>query len=84
MSTVSSEIRIARRSGAVDSVMFSHSDLISRWAVLVFESWVYIFFFNFWLCYVSFMSNIFSTVLLNGFLIGRLFDRKPDKLLQML
>ena len=84
MSTVSSEIRDARRSGAVDSVMFSHSDLISRWAVIVIESWYIFSFFNFWLCNVSFMSNIFSTVLLNGILIGRLFDRKPDKLLQML
>ena len=60
----------------MDSVMFSHSDLISRWAVIVFASWyIYIFFLIVWLCYVSFMSNIFSTVLLNGFLIGRLFDR---------
>ena len=29
----------SRRSGAVDSVMFSHSDLISRWMGIVFESW---------------------------------------------
>ena len=79
MSTVSSEIRDARRSGAVDSVMFDFK--MGGYSVRVL---VYIFFFNFWLCYVSLMSNIFSTVLLNGFLIGRLFDRKQDKLLQML
>ena len=78
MSTVSSEIRDARRSGAVDSVMFSLSDLILKWAVLVFESW-YIFAF---LIFGFIMSVLCRT--LNGFLIGRLFDHKPDKLLQML
>ena len=42
MNTVLSETRDAfttRLSGAVDSVMFSHSDLTSRWAGIVFESW---------------------------------------------
>ena len=42
MNRVLSEIRDAfttRLSGAVDGVMFSHSDLISRWAGIVFESW---------------------------------------------
>ena len=40
MNTVLSEIRDAftsRLSGAVDSVMFSHSDLIPNWAGIVFE-----------------------------------------------
>ena len=61
MSTVSIEIRDARRSGAVDSVMFSDSDLISRWAFIVFESW-YIFsvlIFGFVmsvLCHMRFLS----------------------------
>ena len=52
MNTVLREIRDAfttRLSGAVDSVMFSDSDLISRWARIVFESWYrfshFIFFF---------------------------------------
>ena len=34
-----------RPSGAVDNVMFSHSDLISRWAGKVFESWYSFFCF---------------------------------------
>ena len=41
MNTVLREIREAfttTLSGAVDSVMFSHSALISRWAGIVFES----------------------------------------------
>ena len=59
MSTVSSEIRDDRRSGAVDSVMFSHSDLISRWAVIVFESWYIFSFFNFWLFLCQFYVEHF-------------------------
>ena len=39
--------KLARRSGAVDSVMFSHSDLISRLAGIVFESWYRFSFFFF-------------------------------------
>ena len=65
MNTVLREIRDAftsRLSGAVDSVMFSHSDLISRWAGIVFESWYRFSHFTFFLfCYVSHISNIFST-----------------------
>ena len=88
MNTVLSEICDAvtpRLSGAVGSVMFSHSNLISRWAGIVFESWYRFAHFSFLFCYVSHtcISNIFSTGLLNGCLIGRLFDRKPNKLLQM-
>ena len=86
MYTVLSEIRDAfttRLSGAVDSVMFSHSDLISKWTGIVFESWYRFSHFTFLFCYISHISNIFSTGLLNGCLIGRLFDCKPNKLLQI-
>ena len=90
MNTVLRKIRDAfttRLSGAVDSVMFSHSDLISRWAGIVFESWLD-FHFTFLFYYVSHISNIFFhytlfSGLLNGCLIGRLYDRKPNKWLHM-
>ena len=65
MNTVLREIRDAfttRLSGAVNSVMFSDSDLISRWAGIVFESWYIFSHFTFVLfCYVSHISNTFST-----------------------
>ena len=64
MNTVLREIRDAFTtglSGAVDSVMFSDSDLISRWAGIVFESWYRFSHFNFLFSYVSHISNIFST-----------------------
>ena len=48
-----------RLSGAVDSVMFSHSYLISRWAGMVFESWYRVSHFTFLFCFVSHISNIF-------------------------
>ena len=86
MNTVLSEICDAvttRLSGAVDSVMFSHSDLISRWAGIVFESCYRFSHFSFLFCYVKSYLEHFSTGLPNGRLIGRLFDRKPNKLLQM-
>ena len=86
MNTILSKICDAvttRLSGAVDSVMFSHSDLISRWAGVVSESWYRFSHFSFMFCYVSHISNIFFTGLLNGCLIERLFDRKPNKLLKM-
>ena len=54
-----------RLSGAVDIVMFSHLDLISRWAGIVFESWYRFSHFTFLLCYVSFHYTFFSG-LLNG------------------
>ena len=50
-----------RLSGAVDSVMFSHSDVISRWAGIVFESWYRFFLYKFLFSYVSCISNIFPT-----------------------
>ena len=62
MNTVLSEICDAvtpRLSGAVGSMMFSHSDLISRWAGIVFESWYRFSHFSFLFCYVSHISNIF-------------------------
>ena len=64
MNTVLREIRdefTTRLTGAVDSVMFSDSDLISRWAGIVFESWYRFSHFPFLFCYVSHISNIFST-----------------------
>ena len=89
MNTVLREIRGAfttRLSGAVDSVMFSHSDLISRWAGIVFESWYRFSHFTFLLCQ-SYLEHLFHYTffsgLLNGCLIGRLYDHKPNKLLQM-
>ena len=84
MHTVLSELRDAfttRLSGAVDSVMFSHSDLISMW--VVFESWFKDFLILLFCFVMSYLEHFFSTGLLNGCLIGRLFDRKPNKLLQM-
>ena len=92
MNMVLSEIRDAfyttRLSGAVASLMFSHSDLISRWAGIVFESWYMfsIYFFVFSVMSVIsrfFFHYTFFSGLLNGCLIGRLYDRKPNKLLQM-
>ena len=62
MNTVLSEICDAVTpglSGAVGSVMFSHSDLISRWAGIVFESWYRFSHFSFLFGYVSHISNIF-------------------------
>ena len=90
MNTVLSEIRDAfttRLSDVVDSVMFSHSDLISRWAGIVFQSWYRFSHFTFLYCYVSHISNIFFhytffSGVLKGCLIGRLYDRKTNKLLQ--
>ena len=64
MNTVFREICDAfttRLSGAVDSVMFSDSDLISRCAGIVIESWFRFSHFPFLFCYVSHISNIFST-----------------------
>ena len=71
-----------RLSGAVDSVMFSHSDLISRWAGIVFEPW-YRFFSSYFFLVMSVVSEHFShctffSGLLNGCLTGRLFDRKTN------
>ena len=74
MNTVLREIRDAfttRLSGAVDSVMFSHSDLISRWAGIVFETWYFTFLF----CYVSHISNIFPLHILL-WTAERMSDRK--------
>ena len=88
MNSALREIREAftpRLSGAVDSVMYSDSDLISRWAGIVFES-LYRFYFFVLLCqsYLEhFFHYTFFSGLLNGCLIGRLYDRKPNKLLQM-
>ena len=62
MNTVLREIRDAfttRLSGAVDIVMFSDSDLNSRWAGIVFESSYRFSHFTFLFCYVSHISNIF-------------------------
>ena len=64
MNTVLRKIRDAfttSLSGAVDSGVFSHLDLISRWADIVFESWYRFSHFTFLFCYVSHISNIFST-----------------------
>ena len=49
-----------RLCGAVDSVISSHSDLISRCAVMVFESWYNCFLFNFLYCYVIVSRTFFS------------------------
>ena len=62
MNTILSKIRDAfttRLSGAVDSVMLSHSDLNSRWAGILFESWYRVSHFTFLFCYVSHISSIF-------------------------
>ena len=64
MNTVLREIRDAftpRLSGAVDSVMFSLLDLISRCAGIVFESWYRFSHFTFLFCYVSHIPNISTT-----------------------
>ena len=78
MNTVLREIRDAfttRLSGAVDSVMFSHSDLISTAAGIVFESWYRFSHFTFLFCYVSHISNIcFLHILLCT--AERMSDRK--------
>ena len=68
MNTGVREIRDAfttRLSGAVDSVMFSDSDLISRWAVIVFESGYRFSHFTFFFCYVSHIANIFPLHILD-------------------
>ena len=63
-----------RLSGAVDSVVFSHSDLISRWAGIVFESW-YRFFYLFFLI-MSVVSRTFFPMHILFVTAERMSDRK--------
>ena len=74
MKTVLSEIRDAfktRLSGAVDSVMFSHSDLISRWAGIVFESWC----IDFLILLFCFVLSVISRTFFH-WIAERMSDRK--------
>ena len=78
MNTVLREIRDAfttKLSGAVVSVMFSHSDLISRWTGIVFESWYRFSHFTFSFCFVSHILNIFPLPILL-WTTERMSDRK--------
>ena len=78
MNTVLRKIRDAfttRLSGAVNSGVFSHLDLISRWAGIVFESWYRFSIFTFLFCYVSHISNIFPLHVLL-WTAERMSDRK--------
>ena len=59
--------------------MFSHSDLISRWAVIVFESWYSFSHFTFVFCYFSLISNIFSTTHSSLWTAERMSDRKAER-----
>ena len=64
-----------RLSGAVDSVMFSESDLISRWAGIVFESWYRFSHFTF--CFVmSVISRTFFPLHILLWTAERMSDRK--------
>ena len=89
MNTVLSEIRDAfttTLSGEVDSVMFSYQDLISRWAGIVSSPGIFSFYFFVLLCQTyleHFFHYTFFSGLLNGCLIGRLYDRKPKQMLLM-
>ena len=78
MNTVLREIRNAfatRLNGAVDSVMFSHSDLISRRAGIVFESWYRFSHFTF--CFVmSVISRTFFPLHILLWTAERMSDRK--------
>ena len=55
--------------------MFSHSDLISKWAGIVLESWYIFSHFTFLFCYVSHISNFFPLHILL-WTAERMSDRK--------
>ena len=79
MNTVLREIRDAfttRLSGAVDSVMFSHSDLISRWAGIVFESRCIDFLILLFCFVMSVISRTFFPLHILLWTAERMSDRK--------